>query len=457
MLAANSPLIAVNYGNIDSNYGTNLIVTRDYGYSPDIVWNNFVDSNRYSYLTFNFNIPGAWEFSLNDYRGAPSYKSYQWKNNSTNSQVVPSAGWYGVYNVPASATVLILSAIPVSSTPTPTVTPTITPTRTQTPTVTPTISVTPTITPTISNTPSITPTITPTITVSRSFNPGAFGIPQTLVYGIGENSNLPFTKRPQAYQLASYISPTLSTFGSGTYDCPYISSFILAPGTTVVDPNIPEFNVTISSWTLAQFNGPDAYGNYWIFNNATPKFNSEANDAGNVPNIWSRNGYPSNSYVTFTLSAGPVAVGLSATSIIVSGLSAETFNPNTGSYGGFTINYTGGPRAIYNVSQTLTKTIHSSYGAVWAGPQVTDGTQFYKLVLFYNNSQSWVFGLSSIGSSYNQVFQITTSYASPSLSSRGIPLSGWSIPSSTGYGSLFSTFFPAPYDQWPTIGYLRVR
>ena len=89
----------------------------------------------------------------------------------------------------------IISSIPVTPTPTISVTPTLTPTptttvtptltRTPTPTpsvtatVTPTVSITPSITPSISVTPSITPTIsvtptlTPTISITPSVTPSA--------------------------------------------------------------------------------------------------------------------------------------------------------------------------------------------------------------------------------------------------------------------------------------------
>jgi hypothetical protein len=56
--------------------------------------------------------------------------------------------------------------IPVSPTPTSSVTPTITPTPTITTSNTPTSSVTPTVTPTNTNTPSVTPTMTPTVTTT---------------------------------------------------------------------------------------------------------------------------------------------------------------------------------------------------------------------------------------------------------------------------------------------------
>jgi hypothetical protein len=149
MLAANSPLIAVNYGNQSTfRFGTNKIVTRNYGYDPDIMWDwdSGTPPGYYViFLDFNFNIPGAWSFQLYD-TNTPSNR-YMWKNNSTNSLIVPSAGWYGYAGyVNAGTTNLILSAIPVSPTPTPTVTPTITPTITQTPTITPTISLTPSVT-----------------------------------------------------------------------------------------------------------------------------------------------------------------------------------------------------------------------------------------------------------------------------------------------------------------------
>jgi hypothetical protein len=143
MLAANSPLIAVNYGNQSTfRFGTNQIVTRNYGYDPDIIWDwdSGTPPGYYViFLDFNFNIPGAWSFQLNDSQ-TPSNR-YQWKNNSTNSMVVPSAGWFGFAGgggFVAGTTNLLLSAIPVSPTPTPSITPTITPTYSPTPTVTPT-------------------------------------------------------------------------------------------------------------------------------------------------------------------------------------------------------------------------------------------------------------------------------------------------------------------------------
>jgi hypothetical protein len=139
MLAANSPLIAVNYGNIDSSAGTNTIMTRDYS-QPDNqpLWRISINPNIAAYLEFNYTIANTWVFTL-EHSGV-GFNSYLWRNNSTNITVVPSAGWFGyAYSGYLSgSTNLILSAIPVSPTPTPSITPTITPTYSPTPTVTPT-------------------------------------------------------------------------------------------------------------------------------------------------------------------------------------------------------------------------------------------------------------------------------------------------------------------------------
>jgi len=469
MLAANSPLIAVNYGNVDNIYGTNKTVTRDYAYDPDVAWvGDLVNGSiyRFAYLDFNINIPGAWSFLLNDQIGLPNYRSYMWKNNSTNSQIVPSAGWYGFTNSSylTGTTTLILSAIPVSPTPTPTITPTRTPTRTPTPTVTPTISVTPTITPTISITPSITPTITVTPTVSRSFNPGAFGTPQTIQtqMGYGGDNNSFYTRRTGTFSLLNEYYPTLSASG-----LVYISNggvyMMMAPGTTTVDPNIPNFNLTFSNWTLGNFQGPDAYGNYAWQDNYSVKYPETATDAGNVPNIWNQNGSAANTYIYVTLSASAIAAGLSATSIVISGLSALMLNNDLGnySYNNYNIQYNGGPRAIYNNSQTFTKTTSSGdYQYLWAAPQVADGVGgsfgYLRFILYYtSNGRTWGLILSGSGGTYQTgIFlpAMFSNYTERGINApvRGIPLSGWNL-TNTSAGSLFRT------DTSAEIGYLRIR
>jgi hypothetical protein len=107
--------------------------------------------------------------------------------NSSRDNVLPGV----TLTLPVSLTPT--PSVTISNTPTrtqnPTITPTIsnTPTVTQTPTITPSISLSPTITPTVTqtNTPSITPTltvtpsVTPTITITPSVSPDYSYIPLT--------------------------------------------------------------------------------------------------------------------------------------------------------------------------------------------------------------------------------------------------------------------------------------
>jgi len=130
--------------------------------------------NRTAMLSYDNLLPGVWSFLLEDLGTFQNF-NYLWKNNSTNSQVVPSAGWYGFTQSFANAgtTNLILSAVP-SVTPTPTVTPTLTrtPATSNTPSITPTLTPTTTVTrtPTVTPTTTVTgtPTLTPTTTVTRT-------------------------------------------------------------------------------------------------------------------------------------------------------------------------------------------------------------------------------------------------------------------------------------------------
>ena len=134
-ITSSNSFIAVNYSNVDSDFGTNTVVIRDHSYDPDIVYySQGINNNPYrmAYLDYNFNLPGYWWFGLEN---QISGKSYSWKNDSTNSNLIPSAGWYGFAfgTFFAGTTNLILSATsqPVTLTPTPT--PSVTPTPTNTP------------------------------------------------------------------------------------------------------------------------------------------------------------------------------------------------------------------------------------------------------------------------------------------------------------------------------------
>ena len=128
--------VAVNYGNVSVDFGTNVVVERDNGYDPDIVYRRgYVNNspNRNAFLDANFNIPGYWSFILeNEIFGS----SYAWSNSSTNFDCIPFSGWYGTSAIGgflAGTTNLVLSATSQPATPTPTLTPTITPTPSITP------------------------------------------------------------------------------------------------------------------------------------------------------------------------------------------------------------------------------------------------------------------------------------------------------------------------------------
>jgi hypothetical protein len=320
--------------------------------------------------------------------------------------------------------VTVNKVLPDSPVPTPTVTPTIsiTPTRTPTPTVTPTISITPTRTP------------TPTVTPTPSFNPGALGTPQVLVFN--NLSNYISTKEPQTFMPDRSAFPTLSASGTASYS---ISSLvplncIFAPGTIVTDPNIPNFNFVLDKWNIIRFNEADEYGNYYYYTTYNTLFSADAYDSSNTPIFWSN---ANNQYVTLYLTAGPIAVGLSATSITVSGINPLSFANNPGGYdrydGGQYMTYSGGPRALYNLSQTYTKYVDPEYTALWAGPQGVDpfGYDRYRFVVLLSGN-TWTFGISA---NYNTppnrlnrkyIFLICSNYDAGL--SRGIPLSGWSLP-----------------------------
>jgi hypothetical protein len=95
--------------------------------------------------------------------------------NGTLSYTTPPASWPGTSisytEVRVNAYVTYIPDVPVSPTPTPTVTPTQSVTPTPTASVTATPNITPSVTPTISVTPSITPSVTPTISVTPSITP----------------------------------------------------------------------------------------------------------------------------------------------------------------------------------------------------------------------------------------------------------------------------------------------
>jgi hypothetical protein len=128
--------IAINYGNVNSDFGTNVVVVRDHGYDPDIVYySENVNNNPYraAYLDGNFSSSGYWFFGLEN---RISGRSYAWTNSSTNFDCIPFSGWYGTSAIGgffAGTTNLVLSATSQPATPTPTLTPTITPTPSITP------------------------------------------------------------------------------------------------------------------------------------------------------------------------------------------------------------------------------------------------------------------------------------------------------------------------------------
>lgn len=127
--------IAINYGNVNPDFGTNVVVVRDNGYDPDIVYySENVNNNPYraAYLDANFNASGYWSFILEN---RISGRSYAWANSSTNFDCIPFSGWYGTSanGLFAGTTNLVLSATSQPATPTPTPTPTITLTPTNTP------------------------------------------------------------------------------------------------------------------------------------------------------------------------------------------------------------------------------------------------------------------------------------------------------------------------------------
>ena len=84
------------------------------------------------------------------------------------------------------------SSVTPTVTPTKTVTPTNTPTKTVTPTVTPTASTTPPVTPTNTSTPTKTPTNTPTKTVTPTPSKTPYGVRYVNVqyaYGTGQTGS----------------------------------------------------------------------------------------------------------------------------------------------------------------------------------------------------------------------------------------------------------------------------
>ena len=138
-ISASNTYIAINYGNQNIFlFGTNTVVQRNYGYDPDVVWDNTSvngNNNRIALLDWNFLTPGSWSFSLENQ--SFGVDGYAWKNNSTDSSIIPTGGWFGYVpfgsTLQAGSATLILSAtsLPVTLTPTPT--PTITPTPSITP------------------------------------------------------------------------------------------------------------------------------------------------------------------------------------------------------------------------------------------------------------------------------------------------------------------------------------
>jgi hypothetical protein len=127
--------IAVNYGNVNSDFGTNTTVVRDPGYDPDVAY--YYEGvngnlNRAAYLNYNIDLEGCWWFGLEN---RITGRSYSWKNDSINSNFIPITGWYG-YNYSwflSGNTNLTLSATVAPATPTPTPTQTNTPSPTYTP------------------------------------------------------------------------------------------------------------------------------------------------------------------------------------------------------------------------------------------------------------------------------------------------------------------------------------
>ena len=186
-ISASNDYIAVNYGNQNIFlFGTNTVVQRNYGYDPEgPVWDNTSvngNNNRIALLDWNFITPGSWSFTLENQSFGVA--GYAWKNNSTNSSIIPTGGWFGYVpfnsNLQAGTTTLILSAVPVSPTPTPTRTPT----PTVTPTVTPTITPTPTSTP-IPAIPGIDTNYVQDIYLTNSDNPGMNGVWTNVSQGFG--------------------------------------------------------------------------------------------------------------------------------------------------------------------------------------------------------------------------------------------------------------------------------
>ena len=138
-ISTSNDYIAVNYGNQNIFlFGSHTVVQRNYGYDPDVVWDNtMVNGSIYkiALLDFNFHSPGSWSFVLDNQSFGVA--GYAWKNNSTNSSIIPTGGWFGFVpfnsNYQAGSATLILSATSQPVTPTPTPTPTITPTPSNTP------------------------------------------------------------------------------------------------------------------------------------------------------------------------------------------------------------------------------------------------------------------------------------------------------------------------------------
>jgi len=128
--------VAVNYGDVSPDFGTNVVVVRDNGYDPDIVfYRENVNNNPYraAYLDGNFSSSGYWFFGLEN---RLSGRSYAWANSSTNFDLIPFSGWYGTSAINgffAGTSNLVLSATSQPVTPTPNPTPTFTPTPSITP------------------------------------------------------------------------------------------------------------------------------------------------------------------------------------------------------------------------------------------------------------------------------------------------------------------------------------
>jgi hypothetical protein len=137
------------------------------------------------------------------------------------------------------------------------------------------------------------------------------------------------------------------------------------------------------------------------------------------------------------------------------------FNNDTGNYSfnNYNIQYIGGPRAIYNNSQTFTKTTSSGYYQyLWAAPQVADsgyGSFDYLRFILYYSYGTWGLVLSGSGGVYQTGIFLPAMFSNYTENGaltpiRGIPLSGWDLTNTT-YGSLFRT------DTSAAVGFLRIR